>query len=167
MLHRWGTILVALPVLVMLVTGMMLQWKKHSAWIQPPTQRGATTEPTIGFELILAVARTIDEAAIDSWADIDRLDVRPEKGVVKVRSNSRWEIQIDTQTGDVLHSAARRSDLIESLHDGSFFADGATLWIYFPSAVVLTGMWATGIYLFVLPYLSKRKRRVSRAASNR
>lgn len=165
LIHRWATVLVAVPVLVILVTGVMLQWKKQSSWIQPPTQRGVSATPTVAFDQILAAARTVDEASIESWDDIDRLDVRPGKGIVKVRSNNRWEIQIDTQTGEVLHAAIRRSDLIESLHDGSFFGDGVKLGLFFPSAVALTVMWATGIYLFVLPYLAKRKRRARRAAS--
>ena len=121
LLHRWATLVVTLPMLIVLVTGILLQWKKQSAWIQPPTQRGSAAIPTIGFDEILSAARTVEEARIESWDDIDRLDVRPGKGVVKVRSNARWEIQIDAETGAVLQSAYRRSDLIESMHDGSFF----------------------------------------------
>ena len=161
--HRWATVVVVLPVFIILITGMMLQWKKHAAWIQPPTQRGVAVEPTIPFDQILTIATSVEEAGIDDWRDVDRLDVRPGRGIVKVRSNSRWEIQIDTQTGEVLHSAARRSDLIERLHDGSFFSEGVKLGVFFPSAVVLTLMWATGIYLFLLPYLSRRKRRARTA----
>jgi hypothetical protein len=59
--------------------------KKVSPYIQPTTQHGTGTEPVIGFERILKVARSVPEAEIESWEDIDRLDVRPGKGVVKVR----------------------------------------------------------------------------------
>ncbi|MEM9373535.1 MAG: PepSY domain-containing protein [Planctomycetota bacterium] len=145
MSHRWGTVVVAAPVLLMLVTGMMLQWKKQSAWMQPPTQRGVATVPSLGFDQILDAAKSAEEAGITTWADIDRLDVRPDKGIVKVRAHSRWEVQIDTSTGEVLQAAYRRSDLIESLHDGSFFHSGATLWVFFPSAIALTLMWLTGL----------------------
>ncbi|MEM1186106.1 MAG: PepSY domain-containing protein [Planctomycetota bacterium] len=159
LIHRWATVVVALPVIVILITGLILQWKKHSAWVQPPTQRGEGTVPVIGFADILEAAKTAEEAGIQSWDDVDRLDVRPGKGVVKVRSNTRWEVQIDTATGAVLQTAYRRSDLIESLHDGSFFHDSVKLWVFFPSSLALTAMWATGLYLFVLPYISRRKRR--------
>ena len=164
LVHRWATVVVAAPVLVMLVTGMLLQWKKQSAWIQPPTQRGVEAALSIGFDQILAAARSVEPAGIETWDDVDRLDVRPGKGVVKVRSNTRWEVQIDATTGAVLQSAYRRSDLIESLHDGSFFHEGVKLWVFFPAAVVLTVMWATGLYLFVLPYNVRRKRRAQRRA---
>ncbi|MEL7482751.1 MAG: PepSY domain-containing protein [Planctomycetota bacterium] len=161
--HRWATVVVAFPVLVMLVTGMLLQWKKQSSWIQPATQEGVANTPIIGFDRILVAAQGVDEAGIASWGDIDRLDVRPSKGVAKVRSNSGWEVQVDTQTGVVLSSAYRRSDLIESLHDGSFFGEGVKLWVFFPSAAALTLMWGTGVYLFALPHVVKRKRRLARA----
>jgi uncharacterized iron-regulated membrane protein len=156
--HRWGSILIALPLIIVVITGVVLQVKKEFDWIQPPTQRGGGTTPSIGFDRILEVAQSAEKAAISSWEDIDRLDVRPDKGVVKVRGKNRWEIQIDSNTGDLLQVAYRRSDWIESIHDGSFFQSRVKLWVFLPAAVVLTVLWGTGIYLFFLPYSAKRRR---------
>lgn len=167
LVHRWATPVVALPVLVMVVTGVLLQWKKESAWIQPATQRGVGTEPVISFDDVLASAMRVEEAGIGSWEDVDRLDVRPDKGVVKVRSTTRWEVQVDAETGEVLQSAYRRSDLIEQLHDGSFFHDGVKLWVFFPAAVALGVMWLTGLWLFALPHVSRAKRRARARAALR
>ncbi|MFK7788212.1 MAG: PepSY domain-containing protein [Phycisphaeraceae bacterium] len=167
LIHRWATVVVAGPILVMILTGMMLQWKKQFAWMQPPTQRGVATAPLLGFGEILSSAVAVEEAGIDSWGDIDRLDVRPDKGIVKVRARSGWEVQIDTSTGDVLQTAYRRSDLIESLHDGSYFHSATTLWVFFPAAVALLLMWGTGIYMFLLPYIARRKRRARARATIR
>jgi uncharacterized iron-regulated membrane protein len=157
--HRWASMIVALPILVVIVTGLILQLKKEVAWIQPPTQRGGSTELGLSFDRILEIAQTVPEAGIESWEDVDRLDVRPSKGMLKVRGVNRWEVQIDAKSGEVLHVAFRRSDLIESLHDGSFFHDKVKLWIFLPSAVVLLALWVTGIYLFLLPHLIRRKRK--------
>lgn len=156
--HRWGAVATALPLLVVVVSGVLLQVKKHFEWVQPTTQRGAEGEPTIGFAEVLAAARAVPEAEVAGWDDIDRLDVRPGKGIIKIRCRNRYEIQIDARSGDVLQGAVRRSDFIESLHDGSFFGDGAKLWIFLPSGLILLGLWATGLYLFVLPYSARRKR---------
>ena len=132
--------------------------KKVSPYIQPPTQHGAGTEPAIGFERILEVARSVPEVEIESWEDIDRLDVRPGKGVVKVRCKNRYEVQIDTETSEILQVAVRPSDLIESIHDGSYFNDHFKLWVFLPAGIVLAMLVITGIYLFLLPYLVRRKR---------
>lgn len=160
-IHRWGAILVALPFLIVLITGLILQVKKEFSWIQPPSQKGSISyqTPDIGFQKILDISSSDQQAAISSWEDIDRLDVRPDDGIVKVRSTEGWELQIDLGTGEILSSMKRRADLIESIHDGSWFHDQAKLWIFLPSAIVVTILWITGIYLFFLPYFAKRQNR--------
>lgn len=155
-LHRWGAIGVAVPFLLVLVTGLLLQVKKQVPWVQPVEQRTTTEVPSVGFDRILAAAAAHPQAGIQSWADIDRVDVRPGKGILKVIGNSRWELQLDIATGEVLQVAYRRSDLIESLHDGSFFTDAAKLWIFLPVALIVLGLWITGMYLWILPYLARR-----------
>ena len=157
-LHRWGAVAVAVPFLVVIGSGILLQLKKHWSWVQPTEHRGSGVEPQVEFARILEVARTVPEAGIRDWEDIDRVDVRPGKGMMKLTSNTRWEIQIDSESGRVLHSAYRRSDWLESFHDGSWFHPDAKLWVFLPSGVVVLALWLTGVYLWLLPYQTRRKR---------
>ncbi|MEO1524528.1 MAG: PepSY-associated TM helix domain-containing protein [Planctomycetota bacterium] len=159
LVHRWGSMAILIPTAIILVSGTVLQLKKESAWIQPSTMKGEATGASLSFDEILSVAKSVPEGEVTDWDDVDRLDVRPNKGIVKIRCENRWEIQIDSNNGEILQVAYRRSDLIESLHDGSFFHDSVKLWIFFPTAIVLVVLWVTGIYLFALPYLAKWKRR--------
>lgn len=161
--HRWAAIVTALSVLIVTLSGVILQMKKELDWVQPPTRKGAGKELALSFDRILNIARTVPEAGIKEWQDIDRLDARPGKGLVKVRAKNRWEIQIDTTYGEVLQVAVRRSDLIESIHDGSFFHEKLKLWVFLPSAIVLAGVWGTGFYLFLLPYMNRRNRKKEKA----
>jgi uncharacterized iron-regulated membrane protein len=156
--HYWASIIVALPILLTIATGILLQVKKQSSWIQPPEQRGVSREATLSFPEILEISKTVPEAEVKSWSDISRIDVRPSRGMLKVTAKNNWEIQIDTQTGEVLQVAYRRSDIIESLHDGSWFTDTVKYWIFLPSGIVLLLLWLTGIYLFILPYWVRWKR---------
>ena len=133
--------------------------KKQADWIQPPTLRGAGREPRLSFAEILERARQVPEAEIEGWDDIDRLDVQPDRGIVKVKARNRWEIQIDIGDGRILQTAYRRSDLIEDIHDGSWFHEKIKLGVFLPSAVVLLCLWLTGLYLFILPYQVKRRAR--------
>lgn len=158
-LHRWGAIITLVPLGLVIGTGLLLQLKKQLVWVQPATVKGSDSIPQLSWEKILDAAKSDSDAGIDSWEDVDRLDVRPGKGIVKVRSNDRWELQIDLANGDVLASSYRRSDLIESLHDGSFFSDWAKLWVFFPNGLILLGLWVTGFYLWLLPITAKRKKR--------
>jgi uncharacterized iron-regulated membrane protein len=156
--HYWASIIVALPVLVMISSGILLQTKKHFAWVQPTEQRGAGKSPTISFSQVLDVARGVPEAEVRGWEDISRLDVRPSRGMLKVSTKNNREIQIDAGTGEILQVAYRRSDLIESIHDGSWFHEHAKLWLFLPAGVTLLLLWLTGVYLFWLPILTRRRR---------
>ena len=156
--HYWASLLVAVPLIVVIGSGILLLLKKEIAWIQPSTMNGSGRIPIIEFERVFEAVAAVDAAGITRWEDIERLDVRPSKGVVKVRSHSHWEVQVDFVTGVVLQTAYRRSDLIESIHDGTFFHDAAKLWIFLPSAVVLLVMWLTGLYLFTVPRMATRRR---------
>lgn len=157
--HYWGAIICAVPVLIVIVTGIILLLKGQMAWVQPPTMKGEVGAPSVEYAELLESVRGVPEAGISGWDDIDRLDVRPGKGVIKVRGKNMWEVQVDQVSGEVLSVEYRRSDLIESLHDGSWFHDGAKLWVFLPSAVVLLVLWLTGIYLFLRPFLVRRGRK--------
>jgi len=156
-LHRWGAAAIALPFLVVLCTGILLQLKKQIPWVQPHEGRGAPTAGALSLGAMLDSVRTVAHTGISSWDDIDRIDIRPAKGLIKVVGFSRWEVQLDAGTGSVMQTAYRRSDLIESIHDGSFFHPFAKLGIFLPAGVIVLGLWVTGAYLFVLPYLARRK----------
>ena len=147
--------------LLVIVTGLLLQVKKQVSWVQPPTESGQSRDkmPAQNWEAILNVASSVAEAEVSEWKDIDRLDVRPGKGIVKVQSSNHWELQIDLESGEVLSSKYRRSDWIEQLHDGSFFSDAAKLWVFLPNGLILLGLWTTGVWMWYLPFSKRRKRK--------
>ena len=153
--HKWGSILVLIPLILVLITGILLLLRKEIPAIQPPTQAGISQSPSLAFNKVLAISKTVSEAQINDWQDVDRLDVRPAKGVIKVRSKNSWEIQLDAQTGNIMQVAYRRSDWLESLHDGTYFHKSANLWLILPCAIVLLILWVTGLYLFIYPYFRK------------
>lgn len=166
-LHRWGAIAVALPFLLVIASGLLLQLKKQIPWVQPAEQKGGSTTPMLSLPMILEIAATVPAAGISEWSHVDRIDVRPSKGILKVVGKNRWELQLDAETGRVLQTAYRRSDLIESIHDGSFFHDRVKLFVYLPAAVIVFGLWVTGIYLWLLPYMARRENAERRRDSRR
>jgi hypothetical protein len=139
--------------------------KKHWHWVQPKERQGTGTVPVLDLEGILERVKRIPEMRVESWADVNRLDVRPGKGVVKVWLHNGHEVQVDLGTGEILQTAYRRSDLIESIHDGSFFGGNWTkLGVFLPTGMVLLGLWATGLWMFWQP-IAARKRRAALGAA--
>ncbi len=164
-LHRWSAMVVAIPFLIVIVSGLLLQVKKEVAWVQPPNIEVEVDSLSLSLQDILNISSKVPEAEISNWIDINRLDVRPDKGIVKVRSENHWELQINLESGEIVHSAYRRSDIIEQLHDGSWFHESAKLWVFFPAGIIVLILWVTGTYLFFVPLLAKRTRAKQRSSS--
>ena len=159
--HYWLSLAIFVPAAIMFVAGGFLMLKKEIEWIQPSTQTGSVEGqvPTATFNQMVEAASQHPEAGIQSWSDIDRIDLRVDRGIAKLRANSGWEVQVDTATARVLEVAYRRSDVIETLHDGSFFADWVKLYIFLPTGILLIIMWGTGGYLFLLPRIAKARKK--------
>ena len=157
--HLWAALVILLPVFVVVTTGILLQAKKEFDWIQPPTQKTDAQSLVISFDDILFAASTVDEAQIKSWEDVERLDVRPSKGIVKIQAKNDWEVQISTADATVLQKAYRRSDTIEAIHDGSWFFEGAKLWLFLPAGIILMLIWLSGCVMLYTTLRSKYKKR--------
>ena len=163
-LHYWGSFAAALPVVVILCTGILLQLKKHWSWVQPTEIRGTGTVPVIGLPDLIVSMQTDTSLRVTGWDDVSRIDIRADRGLAKVTLTSGWEAQVDLGTGVLLKTAYRRSDLIESLHDGSFFAgDFTKLGLFLPAGIVLFGLWVTGLWMFWVTWRAKRRRRAASA----
>jgi uncharacterized iron-regulated membrane protein len=161
-IHYWASVIVAIPLLVMIASGLLLQAKKQSAWVQPAEQRGTGSTPALDFEGILASVTQVPGMNVAGWDDVNRLDVRPRRGLVKVWLHNGYEVQVDLGTGRVLQTAYRRSDLIESIHDGSFFGgDWTKLGLFLPSGLVLLLLWISGLWMWWVPFIAKRRRAVA------
>lgn len=133
----------------MLLSGVLLLLKKDIAWIQPPSQRGVAEGMPLDIEAVLAIASAHKPLEVQTWDDVNRLDIRPGRGLVKLRANNGWELQIDWATGEPLLLAYRRSDIIEALHDGSFFHEWMKYGVFLPASLVLLLLWVSGVYLWL------------------
>ena len=143
--------------MLIFTTGVLLQLKKQSNWIQPSIDKISSNKPTM-LTSYLDAAKSVPEAEVKSWDDINRIDIRPDKGIAKIRSNNHWEIQIDSKTAEVFSVKYRRSDIIESVHDGSFFTDYVKFGWFLPTGILLIFVSISGIYMFLLPLMLRNKR---------
>jgi len=160
--HKWVGILLSVVFLNSAVTGILLLEKKNYAWIQPPTLTGAEgkAEDFISTRNLVEIVLSQDSPNFRSLEDIDRIDFRPDHRVFKVHSKHNYaEIQVDAVTGEILSTAWRPSDLLEDMHDGSYYADWlhATLMPVTGGGLVL--LTVSGIYLWLATWLRKRRQK--------
>jgi uncharacterized iron-regulated membrane protein len=166
--HHWGSFLIALPLVIMIGSGVLLMIKKEVEWIQPSSQKGVEQNilPMASMQELFTAALSVEEAGFTTWDQLQRADLKPGKGIIKFVSNTNWEVQIDTHTAEILKTAQRRSDVIESIHDGSFFAEWIKLGVFLPAGIVLFVLWITGVYLFGLTEYKKAKNRRKKKVKN-
>ena len=58
----------------------------------------------------------------------------------------------------LLPSSIKFLFIIESIHDGSFFSEVVKYGWFLPSGILLLTLSLTGIYMFFIPILKRRKR---------
>lgn len=153
--HRYLGLGLGVFLIISSVTGLLLGWKKDIDLLQPPTQKGASTD--LAQWISVAEMATLAQTALDSAQQlantpIDRLEARPDKGIVKVLfAEGYWEVQLDGSTGKVLSVARRHSDWIEHLHDGSIISDGFKLVSMNVVGLGLLALVISGFILWLFP----------------
>ena len=155
-------ILLSLVFLNIAVSGILLLKKKDFAWIQPPTMTGTegTVRDFIDTPRLFEIVFSQGNANFRNIDDVDRVDFRPDKRVFKVRSKHNYaEIQVDAVTGGILSVDSRASDLLESLHDGSYFAESvhAILMPVTGGGLILLSI--SGLYLWLATWMRKRRQK--------
>jgi hypothetical protein len=102
---------------------------------------------------------------IDS--EIDRIDIRPDKGIAKVLFKKNFhELQLDLESGEVLSVAKRADNFIERLHDGSiidfYFTENNISTITYVSIISLSLIFMiySGYLLWANPRKIKRNKKL-------
>ena len=101
----------------------------------------------------------------DLSTEVDRIDVRKKQGIVKFTFLDHfWGLQIDAATGELLQIEVRRSDFIESIHDGSILdnylgtSDGQIKLVYTSiTGLALLTFTITGFWLWYGPKRMRRR----------
>jgi uncharacterized iron-regulated membrane protein len=169
-IHRLTGAALFVLFLIISITGLLLTWKKHSGGlILPKSHKGSSSElsnwlPVDSLHQIACQALSDSVSPLLS-SELDRIDIRKEKGIVKfVFVDDFWEIQLDGATGNVLLIEQRRSDIIEKIHDGSildyyFGTSSEQIKLIYSSlsGLALLAFTITGFWLWYGPKKMRRK----------
>jgi hypothetical protein len=149
--HLWLGVITTGVVLVLSISGILLNHKR-SLGLMPDV----ANTPTGGFDDALPLAVLAGYAAgaapNAAAAGVDRMDVRPRDGIIKVRfrDDTVTEVTLDINDGRVLHIGERNDVFLEKLHSGEVFGDN---WVLLSDlgAVALVILIATGYWLWLFP----------------
>jgi len=161
--HRSISVVLSVWIFLIALTGIFLGWKKHWRPLQPPTQKVSPT-PAPAEWLPLADIQAAALSAMESrgpgpWT-VDRIDVRPGKGIAKVRLDQKsYEVQVELHTASVRSVGRRHADWIEAIHDGSIIGDTFKLLGMNIVGLGLVLMIFTGLALWLGPKIIRRRKR--------
>lgn len=145
--HRYVALAATLPLLVIALTGVILQLRNQFEWIQPITISNKLEKNNPLLTLEKAMAGLNPE-------EVDQVVFRPAKGSLSVRLKDGVEIQMHPQTGVVLKKSLRRTNLLIELHQGSWLGPAGQYLIHFMAGLCLCFLIFSGIKIY--PFKSRR-----------
>jgi hypothetical protein len=172
--HLWLGVVFTIALMAISITGILLNHKRGLG-LMPDVPH----EPDRPFSEAMPLARlaaiALDTVTLAAGGDveardpvraIDRMDVRPRNGFVKVRMRdaSSTEVTVDLATGRVLHVGSRGDVFLEKLHSGEIF--GGVRWVLLSdaAAIALVIALVTGYWLWLVPKVPQKRASRARAS---
>lgn len=167
--HLWFGVLFTVVLTVISITGILLNHKRglglmpdvpHSP--TAPLAQSISIDSLARLSLVAAAGMPglLESAGSDDpTRAIDRMDVRPRNGFVKIRLRDRasTEFTLDLATGTVLHVGRRGDAFLERLHSGEAFG---SRWVLLSDAgaIGLLVTLVSGYWLWLAPKWRSSKR---------
>lgn len=166
-IHLWFGVLSTVALIGISITGILLNHKRGLGLM--PDVAHEPSGPFAGAlaleQLAGAALTAAPEAARPGWTPgdlvdlslIDRMDVRPRNGFVKVRLRDKasMEMTVDLASGRVIHVGRRGDVFLEKLHSGEAFGGTSFVLLSDIAAIALVLTLITGYWLWLVPKLSR------------
>ena len=158
--HLWLGVIFTASLIVISATGILLNHKRGLGLMPDvPHEPSAPFTGSLPLDSLAAIALRAVAAPNtkpQTLGDVDRMDVRPRDGFVKVRMRdaSSTEVTVDVASGTVLHIGPRGDVFLEKLHSGEIFG-GRGILLSDAASVVIVITIVTGYWLWLTP---KRRR---------
>ncbi len=165
--HLWLGVLSTVALIAIAITGILLNHKRGLG-LQPdvPHEPTGALRQAISLERLAHAALTAaPPEARAGWSPadsvdvalIDRMDVRPRDGYVKVRLRDKasMEMTVDINSGEVVHVGRRGDVFLEKLHSGEIFGGQPFVILSDIAAICLVLALITGYWLWLVPKLGR------------
>lgn len=144
--HRVIGLIITLPLLMTVITGIILQLRGQFEFIQPaPVKTELTSSPLLTFEKI---SEQFGEK------NIEQIIWKPSKASLVVRLKNGDEAHLHPQTGEVFKQLPRRTSFLIELHQGSWLGKFGQYGIHFLSGLGLFFLIISGLVIY--PFKRKR-----------
>lgn len=150
--HLWLGIITTGLVLILSITGVLLNHKRPLGLMPDvPNEHAGDLPQALPIAELAGRAEQAVAPAVAA-AGVDRMDVRPGDGLVKVRFDDPavHEVTVDLASGRILHVGERNDVFLEKLHTGEIFGDNGVL-LSDAAAIGLLVLVISGYWLWLYP----------------
>jgi hypothetical protein len=166
-IHLWLGVVITVALVSISITGVLLNHKRGLGLMpEVPHEPTAPFAQAVSLErLALAALEAAPQESRGTWKSgdplditlIDRMDVRPRNGYVKVRLRDKasMEMTIDLASGNVVHVGRRGDVFLEKLHSGEIFGGQPFVILSDIAAIGLVLTLITGYWLWLAPKLRR------------
>ena len=165
--HLWLGVISTVALIAISITGILLNHKRGLG-LMPDVAHEPTGEFVNAVSVERWAAAALAAAPPESrpgWSPgdsvdialIDRMDVRPRDGYVKVRLRDKasMEMTVDINSGQVVHTGRRGDVFLEKLHTGEIFGGQPFVILSDIAAMALVLTLITGYWLWLVPKLHR------------
>lgn len=137
--HRIVSVVIALPLAVVVLTGVLLQWRGKVEALQP-----STVPQTKSGAPLLSLEAIIERAG----GTVDQVIYRPSKHALAIRLTNGEEVQLHPETGAEIKRGPRRTATLIDWHQGSMLGAWSQYGLYVLTAWGLLFLLLSGLLIF-------------------
>lgn len=157
--HLWLGVIFTAALLVISATGILLNHKRGLGLMPDVAHEpSAPFAGALSLDSLTSIALGAVGSMPGTLGDVDRMDVRPRSGFVKVRMRDArsTEVTVDIASGRVLHVGPRGDVYLEKLHSGEAFGDRWVL-LSDAAAIALVITIVSGYWLWLFPKVRRAR----------
>lgn len=139
--HRVVSLVILLPLIVTTITGIVLLFRNEIEAVQPKSVAAKLSSGAsfLTYEAILSV---------HGEKNIEQIILKPGKNNLAVRLKDGIELQLHPQTGEILKSAPRRTNLLIDFHQGSWLGKFGQYFIHAVAGFGLAFLIVSGLLIY-------------------
>jgi uncharacterized iron-regulated membrane protein len=146
--HRVVALIFTLPLILVGITGLVLQLRNQLEVIQPKAISAELSTDT-NFITLEKILQSHD------GEQIDQIIYKPGKKNLSIRMKDGMEVQIHPQSGEVLKKAMRMTNVLIDFHQGTWLGSIGQYFIHFPAGLAFVFLIISGIMIY--PFRRKQK----------
>jgi uncharacterized iron-regulated membrane protein len=150
-IHRVLSLIVVLPFLVMLLTGLILQLRQQLEFVQP----SPVVMERMPERALLSMDQVMEAAGVRAES-VQRIIFRPQQFHLSLWLKDGRELQVHPQSGKILKAAPRYTNLLIQLHEGSYFSKWVQYLVFFPAGLGVVILTISGLIIY--PRRRRRER---------